>query len=51
MKDSCVFGGGGGRGGGEGEVLSVSGEGCLLCCSGGEGSWELAIMNSMNPGE
>jgi hypothetical protein len=49
MKDSCVFGGGGGREGGEGEVFSVSGVVCLLCC--GEGSWELAIMNSMNLGK
>ncbi len=46
-----MFGGGGGCGGGEGEVLSVSGVGCLLCCRGERvaGNWKQ--MNSKNPGE
>ncbi len=36
-----MFGGGGGCEG-EGEVLSVSGVGCLLCCRGERvvGNWE-----------
>jgi len=34
VKESCVLGGEGGRGGGEGEVLSMSGVNCFFVAEG-----------------